>query len=122
MQPLHWRIDQPAGVPTLSWTRGPHAFGQTRMEPRARPAEGRPMKPQTWLILIGLGLLWAGGYALACRVWPTTSCKKCEGTGKHRSPSGKNWRKCRRCKGSGSRKRTGLLILTKLHVIKEEAK
>lgn len=77
---------------------------------------------QTWLILIGLALLWAAGYAFACWFWPFTRCKKCEGTGKRKSPSGKAWRKCRRCKGSATRIRTGRLIFNWLHVTKEEAK
>lgn len=76
----------------------------------------------TWLILIGTGLLWAAGYAFACWMWPFTKCSKCDGTGKHRSPSGKAWRKCRRCKGSSSRIRTGRLIFNKLRILKGEAK
>jgi hypothetical protein len=46
-------------------------------------------------------------YAAACWIWPFTSCRKCEGAGRFRSPTGKNWRKCPRCAGGGSKIRTG---------------
>lgn len=83
-------------------------------------AEGWPW--QTWLILIGLGLLCVGVYAFHCWFRPFTNCNKCEGSGKHRSASGKTWRKCRRCKGSGTRIRTGRKVFNKLRVISEEVK
>lgn len=82
---------------------------------------GDGLSLRTWLILIVLGLAWAVGYIVACRVWPLTKCRKCAGTGRHQSPSGKAWRKCRRCKGSASRIRTGRLILNKLKITSEEA-
>lgn len=50
------------------------------------------------------------GYAAACRWWPFKACRKCNGEGKLRSPSGKAWRKCTRCKGTGARLRTGRRI------------
>jgi len=57
--------------------------------------------------LATLALLATAGYLLACTWWPYTACGRCHGTGKHRSPSGKAWRPCRRCKGSGRRVRVG---------------
>lgn len=60
-----------------------------------------------WLMLAGLAAVWAGVYVVACAIWPFTNCRKCKGQGKHRSPSGKAWRKCRKCKGSGTRIRGG---------------
>jgi hypothetical protein len=59
---------------------------------------------------IGLAVL-AGGYALACLVWPFTACPRCDGSGRRRSPSGRAWRDCRRCKGSGARLRAGRRIV-----------
>ena len=57
------------------------------------------------LILLTLGV--SAVYLLSCRVWPFTSCRKCDGAGRFRSPGGKAWRYCRRCDGNGSRLRTG---------------
>jgi hypothetical protein len=59
-------------------------------------------------------LLGAGVYAGACLFWPWTACEKCEGAGKFRSPSGKNWRPCPRCGGSGRKERFGAVVLRKL--------
>lgn len=59
------------------------------------------------LILAGAGLLWLACYIVACAIWPYAKCRKCEGKGRHPSPSGKFWRDCRRCKGSGRRIRSG---------------
>lgn len=43
-------------------------------------------------------------YLIACRVWPYTTCGRCDG-GKHLSPTGKAWRHCPRCGGTGRRRR-----------------
>lgn len=55
-----------------------------------------------------LALALAAGYLAACAVWPFTRCRnpRCEG-GKVRSPSGRSWRRCTWCKGSGMRLRAG---------------
>jgi hypothetical protein len=74
-----------------------------------------------WLLMAGIGLLWAAGYVVACAIWPFTSCRRCDGKGKHRSPSGKAWRKCRKCKGSGTRIRGGRRIWTWLRNKEKEA-
>lgn len=58
-------------------------------------------------VLIVPVLIVVAGYVMACVVWPFTACRRCEGTGKHRSPSGRAWRECRRCEGSGRRVRVG---------------
>lgn len=58
-----------------------------------------------WLTLAGV--VWAGGYFVACRIWPYTWCPRCSGSGRRSSPSGKAYRPCPRCKGSGRRVRTG---------------
>lgn len=77
---------------------------------------------QTWLVLIGLGLLWAAYYVVACWLWPFAKCSRCDGTGKRKSPSGKNWGPCRRCKGKAARIRTGRKIFNRLKITSEEAK
>jgi hypothetical protein len=61
------------------------------------------------LILITLG------YVAACAVWPFAACRKCDGAGRRRSPSGRAWRYCHRCHGTGARLRTGRRIWNHLH-------
>lgn len=51
-------------------------------------------------------LILAAGYAVSCAYWPFTSCWSCD-SGKKRSPTGRSWRTCKRCKGSGARLRIG---------------
>jgi DnaJ-class molecular chaperone len=57
------------------------------------------------------GAVWVVGYVIACAVWPYRRCSRCGGTGKHRSPSGKAWRPCGRCKGAGHRVRAGRRVV-----------
>ena len=45
-----------------------------------------------------------GLYLLSCQIWPYTACGRCTG-GKHLSPSGTVWRLCKRCQGTGRRRR-----------------
>lgn len=58
-------------------------------------------------LLAALALVAALVYAAACWRWPFTSCGRCNGAAKLRSPSGRNWRPCPRCKGRGSKLRAG---------------
>lgn len=70
--------------------------------------------------LIPIILLITLGYIAACAWWPFTACRKCGGTGRHRSPSGRAWRYCRRCKSTGARLRLGRLIWNFIrHLYKE---
>ncbi len=61
--------------------------------------------PLGWLTLAAL--LWTAGYIAACAVWPFTSCRRCHGAAKLRSPSGRAWRPCPRCAGTGTKLRAG---------------
>ena len=54
-----------------------------------------------------LAILAAGGYLVAAAVWPFTAHRRCNGTGKLRSPGGRAWRTCRGCKGTGRKLRSG---------------
>lgn len=47
---------------------------------------------------------FVGLYVLSGLIWPYTACSACTG-GKHASPSGKNWRSCGKCSGSGKKVR-----------------
>ncbi|GAA2850178.1 hypothetical protein GCM10010472_04040 [Pseudonocardia halophobica] len=60
------------------------------------------------LIALALGALVV--YVAACAWWPFMACRRCLGTGKKRSPSGKAWRPCPRCGGNGRRVRLGRRI------------
>jgi DnaJ-class molecular chaperone len=65
-------------------------------------------------MLLVLGVIaWVLGYAVACRVWPYRACGPCTGSGKRRSPSGRAWRKCPRCKGTGRRMRVGRWLINR---------
>lgn len=60
----------------------------------------------TWLLfaVVALALYW-----LVCAFFPYLPCRRCEGSGKLRSPfgGGRAWRKCPRCRGKGRRVRLG---------------
>ncbi len=58
-----------------------------------------------WAVLAAVALLAA--YVAACAIYPFIAHGRCNGTGKLRSPSGKAWRTCRGCKGSGRKLRIG---------------
>jgi hypothetical protein len=66
--------------------------------------------PEVALPLLVLAVV--GWYATVCRWWPYSRCWSCSGTGKSASPSGRHWRPCRRCGGSGTRVRLGGRLLT----------
>lgn len=57
------------------------------------------------LILVG------AGYLAACMVWPFANCLRCDGDGKRRAPTGRTWRTCKPCKGTGQRRRVGTVLL-----------
>jgi hypothetical protein len=65
----------------------------------------RQLPLTAWVTIAAIG--YAAYYALACWIYPFTNCPRCHGTGKRRSPSGRNFRLCRRCKATGRRLRLG---------------
>ena len=62
------------------------------------------------------------GYSFACWVWPFKSCKRCHGSGKRRSPSGRAFRLCRSCEGTGRRLRAGRWIYNRLSSTRRDAR
>lgn len=58
------------------------------------------LDPTTRAIVIGAAIV--GLYVLSGLIWPYTACPACAG-GKHHSPTGRNWRSCRKCDGSGKK-------------------
>jgi hypothetical protein len=55
--------------------------------------------------LVTLLILLTVGYLLLCWIWPFTACRRCNGTGRQRSPLGRALRICRHCHGTGLRLR-----------------
>lgn len=78
---------------------------------------------QGWVVFwaITVGLVAGFGYVAACRIWPYTDCPKCSGRGRFLSPSGRAWRHCRKCKGSGAKVRIGRRMWTWLAAVKKAA-
>jgi hypothetical protein len=76
-----------------------------------------------WLLFgsVLVGLAVTAGYAFACAWWPFMDCRRCEGLGKIRSPSGRAFRRCRTCKGSGGRLRHGRRVWAWLAGVKKSA-
>jgi hypothetical protein len=73
------------------------------------------------LVLALAAITVASGYAVAAWIWPYTNCLKCHGDGKLRSPSGRMWRRCKRCGGTGRRLRLGRRVLNALSDSAERA-
>ncbi len=67
----------------------------------------------THILLTLAPVAWVALYAIACLVWPFGSCWRCGGDGKIRSPKGRHWRRCKRCKGTGARLRIGRRIVNR---------
>lgn len=59
-------------------------------------------------------LALAAAYLAACAMWPFAACRLCGGRGRIPSPSGRAWRICRWCKGTGGRLRAGRRLWTAL--------
>lgn len=68
-----------------------------------------------YAIMALAGAAWLGGYAVACWIWPFRNCRRCKGTARIMSPSGKAFRACRRCKASGRRLRAGRWVFNYFH-------
>ncbi|WP_433793062.1 hypothetical protein [Actinoplanes sp. CA-252034] len=75
-------------------------------------------------ILFGLlfitAVLMTLGYGLGCWLWPFGACRRCDGTGKRRSPFGKAFGLCRRCDGNGRRLRIGRRIINSLRELHDK--
>jgi hypothetical protein len=62
------------------------------------------------MLLVVIAII-AGGYLVSCRIHPLRKCPTCKMTGRHFGDvyTG-NFRRCRRCDGSGRRDRLGTQI------------
>lgn len=88
------------------------------MAPLAATASRDPTL--AYLVLVVGAVMAVAGYAIACAVWPFARCKKCGGSGTRKSPSGRAFRFCRRCKSTGRRLRTGRRIFNRLQLLRDE--
>ena len=61
------------------------------------------------------------GYTAACVLWPWTSCARCQ-NGKLRSPTGKAWRDCPRCGGTGRKVRFGRKVWSGFGELRERGR
>jgi len=52
------------------------------------------------------------GYAALCAGSPFTTCTRCQGSGKRRTPADRSAGRCRPCKGTGLRVRLGRRLHT----------
>lgn len=73
-------------------------------------------------MLIVAALTVTVGYCVACWIWPFKACRRCEGLGKRRSPSGRAFSYCRRCNGTGARLRAGRWIYNHLAVLRRNSR
>ena len=81
------------------------------------------MDPRTKLT-IGLILTLTAvtlGYIMVCWIWPFKPCRRCSGTGRRRSPTGRAVRLCRPCRGTGRRLRAGRWIHNQISHARREA-
>jgi hypothetical protein len=51
-------------------------------------------------------------YLVACVIWPFRACRRCGGSGRFLSPTGRAWRHCNHCGGTGAKLRFGRRIYT----------
>lgn len=59
-------------------------------------------------------------YLIHCAIYPYRACRYCD-LGTHRSASGKTWRYCRHCKGTGAQLRFGRRVLTHFKTTRDRA-
>ena len=61
----------------------------------------------SWLTGVGFIVAAVGLWVMSCRAYPYTACPKCDALGRVKDPSGRNWRTCAHCGGTGQRLRPG---------------
>lgn len=92
------------------------------LAPSSLTAAGAAQSGGSGLAVLAVLVLVAGGaYLVACAVWPFAACRnpRCEG-GRVRSPSGRSWRQCGRCQGSGMRLRVGRRVVNAVRTQREK--
>ncbi|WP_051467291.1 hypothetical protein [Actinomadura oligospora] len=74
--------------------------------------------PGIWFLLLPALTV---GYLIHCAIYPFRPCRRCD-AGRLRSASGKAWRYCRHCQGTGGQLRIGRRVLTGLKTTRDRAK
>jgi DnaJ-class molecular chaperone len=62
-------------------------------------------------VLILAAIVCGAGYYISLKVWPETSCKRCDGSGRNAGSTAKRFGQCRRCDGTGRKPRAGTRML-----------
>lgn len=53
------------------------------------------------------GVMIVVGWLVSLWIWPYTRCRWCSGSGNNTGSNQRRWGNCRRCGGSGARRRFG---------------
>ena len=62
-------------------------------------------------VLIVAALVCGAGYYVSLRIWPETTCGRCNGGGRNAGSNRKRFGKCGRCGGTGRKPRLGTRML-----------
>jgi len=89
--------------------------------PTATATGALPGSIGAWLCLLLIAGAVVGGYLASCAIWPFANCRKCHGLGRFHAPSGRAWRRCRRCKGTGARLRIGRRLINHVRRLRADA-
>jgi DnaJ-class molecular chaperone len=63
--------------------------------------------------LIVAALICGAGYLVSLRIWPETTCKRCDGSGKNAGSTSQRFGQCKRCNRTGRVPRAGTRLLTR---------
>lgn len=77
-------------------------------------------RPLPWGWFLGALVVAAVGYAASCTWWAFAHCRRCEGSGKRKRSDGKVFGICRRCKGSGRRLRIGRRVWNRFAKVRRD--
>lgn len=84
-------------------------------------AAGSTDPTEGYAIIALAGAGWLLSYAVACWIWPFRNCRRCSGTARIKSPTGRAFRPCRRCQASGRRLRAGRWVFNYFYGKRKDA-
>ena len=62
-------------------------------------------------LLVLVALVCGAGYWVSLKVWPETSCKRCDGRGRNAGSNARRFGRCKGCAGTGRKPRAGTRML-----------
>jgi len=62
-------------------------------------------------LLVLVALVCGAGYWVSLKVWPETSCKRCDGSGRNAGSNARRFGRCKGCAGTGRKPRAGTRML-----------